>query len=327
MKKLMIATAAIALGTSGVYATEGCCGVAASESETCKANVYEVKMSLKTLVTKKVTKNGCVGYYMDQGTRTINGYIWTCCDPCANLDNTEDYQITLWEKAAQVGIINGVGTGSASSDTKYTVSFQYTVGAGTTKFDQTLDGTFTDSQVDQAVTDWIVKENTGKSATEQKTYVANSTKATKVSATTSVAWADDDLACNFNATLSDPMFRFGKTAEKVAVQFDVAGSGAPNSNVNVDATKYVFYAAGFGTFDKKSMVAKSASGSVVGTLPSLELCDEYGALTYVCDDTFETWCDYTGSEYQVPAYGTWTAKYVKKMSKSLRDTVPSYNRQ
>ena len=313
----MIATAAIALGTSGVYATEGCCGTAATETDACKANVYEVKMSLKTLVTKKVTKNGCIGYYMDQGTRTINGYIWTCCDPCgASTLPVEDYQITLWEKAAQVGILNGVGKGTGSSDAKYTVVVEYTLGGITYK--DSLEGTYKQADV----------------VTAAQAYVANISGAsyvtavpTKVNGDVTIAWADEDLACTYNTGITDPMFRFGKTAEKVAVQFNIAGSGAGTYAGPVDATMYVFYAAGFGTFDKKSMCAKSVSGSVVGTVPSLDLCDEYGALTYVCDDTFETWCDYTGSEYQVPAYGTWTAKYVKKMSKSLRDTVPSYNRQ
>jgi hypothetical protein len=316
MKKLMIATAAIALGASGAYATEGCCGTAAGETDTCKANVYEVKMSLKTLVTKKVTKNGCVGYYYDQGTRTINGYIWTCCDPCG--DSTlplEDYQITLWEKAAQVGILDGVVAGSGNG-AQYTVVAEYTLD-GVTYKDQ-LPNTYNQADV----------------VTAAKAYVAQIAGATyvnaipsKVSGNATVAWADTVLACNYNGGISDPMFRFGKTAEKVAVQFDVTGTGAPDSNPDVDATMYAFYAAGFGTFDKKSMAMKSVSGSVVGTVPTLALCDEYGALTDMCDDTFETWCDYTGDEYQVPAYGTWTAKYVKKMSKSLKDSVPSYDRQ
>ena len=300
MKKLMIATAAIALGTSGVYATEGCCGTAASESETCKANVYEVKMNLKTLVTKKVTKNGCVGYYYDQGTRTINGYIWTCCDPCANLDNTEDYQITLWDKAAQVGILKGVGKGTGSSSDKYTVTVTYTtVGGGTTQFTDTLPDEYAQDDIAQAVTDFLSDKG--------GTIVGNPI-ATKVgSGSTSIFWADTDLGAD--------IFRVGKTAEKVAVEFEADGGD------------YYFLAAGFGTFDKKSMVIKSISGNVVGTVPTLDLCDEYGAYTYLCDDTFETWCDYVGEQIVAPAYGTWTAKYVKKMSKSLKDTVPSYDRQ
>lgn len=317
MKKLMIATAAIALGVSGAYATEGCCGTAASESETCKANVYEVKMSLKTLVTKKVTKSGCVGYYYDQGTRTINGYIWTCCDPCGDPSlPLEDYQITLWEKAASVGIINGVGKGTGSNEAEYTVVVEYTLDGITYKDD--LTGTYKQANIVSAA----------------QAYVANIAGAayvnaipTKVNGSSTIAWVDNDLETNLNTDITDPMFRFGKTAEKVAVQFDIVGVGAPNSNPNVDVTKYAFYAAGFGTFDKKSMVAKSVTGSVVGTVPTLDLCGDYGALTTVCDDTFETWCDYSGMEYQVPAYGTWTAKYVKKMSKSLYNTVPSYDRQ
>ena len=320
MKKLMIATAAIALGASGVYATEGCCGTAASESETCKANVYEVKMSLKTLVTKKVTKSGCVGYYLDQGTRTINGYIWTCCDPCAtSLPNTEDYQITLWEKAASVGILDGVGKGTAQSSGEYTVTVTYTLtsAANPVQFSQTLSGTYTEDAVDAAVTAFLGSDKT----------LVKSTVTPVAADTTTIQWIDQDLATTVNTDITVPMFRFGKTAEKVAVQFNITGSGAPYSNSSVDATKYVLYAAGFGTFDKKSMVAKSVSGSVVGTVPTLDLCGDYGALTYVCDDTFETWCDYVGIEYQVPAYGTWTAKYVKKMSKSLYNTVPSYDRQ
>ena len=116
MKKLMIATAAIALGASGAYATEGCCGIDPTTSAECKANVYQLKMTLKTLVPKTVTKNGCKGLYFEQGTRTIDGYIWTCCDPCGiggGVDQAvvEPYQITLWEKAAQAGILNGVGWG------------------------------------------------------------------------------------------------------------------------------------------------------------------------------------------------------------------------
>ena len=322
MKKLMIATAAIALGASGAYATEGCCGVAAAEQDTCKANVYQVKMSLKTLTPKTVKKNGCTGLYFDQGTRTVEGYIWTCCDPCGTIvdengnDLTEAYQITLWEKAAQVGIINGVGKNSGNTTPKYYITVKYTLDG--VSYTEQLDGTYDQSEVAAKAKDYIASK-------PGATLDNISTSPVSGTVSTTVQWVDEDLVSQLNPDTA-PACRFGKTAEKVAVQFEVTGVGAPNSNVNVDASKYNFVAAGFGTFDKKSMVAKSVSGSVVGTLPSLDYCGEYANIASVCDE-FETWCDYAGpGEITIPAFGTWTAKYVKKMG-TLYSAVPSYDRQ
>ena len=319
MKKLMIAAAAVATA-AGAYATEGCCGVAATDQATCKANVYQVKMSLKTLTPKTVKKNGCTGYYFEQGTRTIDGYIWTCCDPCGNvLDEAgnpvaEDYQITLWEKAAKAGILNGVSMGAgAGAATMYTVTVTYTVDG--VSYTETLPGTYAQAQVAQAANDYVAA-------------IANATltdkKATPVAAGTDTKfWEDTQLASNINSDTA-PACRFGKNAEKVAVQFDVAGVGAQNS-LNGNEGLYNFSAAGFGTFDKKSLAVKSVSGSVVGTLPSLDICGEYPDVAGICDD-FETWCDYPSVQAMaVPAFGTWTAKYVKKMG-PLGTAVPVYNR-
>ena len=326
MKKLMIATAAIALGVSGAYATEGCCGTAAKDQKTCKANVYQVKMSLKTLVTKKVTKNGCTGLYFDQGSRVINGYIWTCCDPCGLITDesgnnvTEDYQITLWDVTAKDKILNGIGTGSGALGDQYTVTVKYTVNG--VDFEDTLDKTYAQADVAQAANDYV----TAKSGT------LVSTKASKVaSGTATYHWTDTDLVSLLSDNASGsfdpgydtsyspnnaaaPFVRYGKTAEKAAMAFDVVNSG------------YDLKVVGLGTFDKKSMALKSISGNVVGVIPSIDYCGEYAEFAGPCDD-FETWCDYgdPAASISVPAMGTWTLKYVKKMG-SLYQAVPSYDR-
>ena len=314
MKKLMIAAAAIAAVT-GAYATEGCCGVDPTMEE-CKANVYKVKMTLKTLVPKTVKKSGCEGLCFEQGTRTIDGYIWTCCNPC-EIDGVvptdpQSYQITLWEKAAKVGILNGVGLSQVS---RYTVTVKYDLSG--VEYTKVLEGTYAQADVDQAVTDFL---NTIPGATRKDV------KAEPVAGVKD-HWVDDVLASSLN-TDHTALCRFSKKANKVAVQFEVEGIGAPDSNPDVTATMYQLVAAGFGSFDTKSFAIKSVSGNVVGTLPSLDHCEEYADVADLCDE-FETWCnpDYSnGQEMMVPAFGTWTAKYVKKMG-TLRSSVPVYNRQ
>lgn len=315
MKKLMIAAAAIAAVT-GSYATEGCCGVDPTTTEECKANVYQVKMTLKTLVPKTIKKSGCEGLYFEQGTRTIDGYIWTCCDPCGVEGgvppaNVQDYQITLWEKAAKVGILDGVGASVKSGE--YTVTVKYELSG--VKYTKVLEGTFAQADVAQAAQDFV---DTIPGANLEDVV------ATPVAAVTG-HWEDTLLESNLNT--ESALCRFSKTANKVAVQFEVAGSGAPDSNPDVDAAKYQLVAAGFGTFDKKSRAIKSVSGNVVGTLPALDHCEEYADVLGLCAE-FETWCDVADPGYgiTVPAFGTWTAKYVKKMG-TLKSSVPVYNRQ
>ena len=314
MKRLMIAAAAITAVT-GVYATEGCCGVDPTTTAECKANVYQVKMTLKTLVPKTIKKSGCEGLYFEQGTRTIDGYIWTCCDPCGvegGVQPTEvqPYQITLWEKAAKVGILDGVGASVESG--MYTVTVKYELSG--VKYTKVLEKTYAQADVAQAAQDFV----DSIPGANLEDIVA-----TPVAAVTG-HWDDTDLDSGLNTDTA--LCRFSKTANKVAVQFEVAGSGAPDSNPDVDATMYQLVAAGFGTFDTKSLAIKSVSGNVVGTLPSLDYCDDYADVAGLCDD-FETWCDYGDpGEIMVPAFGTWTAKYVKKMG-TLRSAVPAYNRQ
>lgn len=303
----MIAVAAVAAAT-GAYATEGCCGVDPTTTAECKANVYQVKMTLKTLVPKTIKKAGCEGLYFEQGTRTIDGYIWTCCDPCGTQATTQPYQITLWEKAAKTGILNGVGANVSQG--MYTVTVKYTL-AGV-EYKQVLEGTFAQADVEVAVADFIATIPGAASTGVTATPVADTT----------AHWGDADLESSMNTDTA--LCRFSKTANKVAVQFEVEGVGTDLSEA--DATMYQLVAAGFGSFDKKSRAIKSVSGNVVGTLPSLDHCDDYAEVAGLCDD-FETWCDYgNGIEMMVPAYGTWTAKYVKKMG-TLKSAVPVYNRQ
>lgn len=316
MKKLMIAAAAIAAVT-GAYATEGCCGVDPTTTEECKANVYKVKMTLKTLVPKTIKKSGCEGLYFEQGTRTIDGYIWTCCDPCGvkagvSPTDVQSYQITLWEKAAKTGILNGVGAGVISGE--YTVTVKYELSG--VKYTKVLEGTYAQADVAQAAQDFVNLIPGANLEDVVATPVADVTG----------HWADTDLESSVFGNTETALCRFSKTANKVAVQFEVEGTGTPDSEA--DATMYKLAAAGFGSFDKKSLAIKSVSGNVVGTLPSLDHCGDYAEVADLCDD-FETWCDpdySNGVEMMVPAFGTWTAKYVKKMG-TLRSSVPVYNRQ
>lgn len=273
-------------------------------------------MTLKTLVPKTVKKSGCEGLCFEQGTRTIDGYIWTCCNPC-EIDGVfptdpQPYQITLWEKAAKVGILDGVGASVTSGE--YTVTVKYELSG--VKYTKVLEGTFAQAVVAQAARDFVA---TIPGANLEDVV------ATPVAAVTG-HWEDTPLESNLNT--ESALCRFSKKANKVAVQFEVTGSGAPDSNIYVDASMYQLVAAGFGTFDTKSFAIKSVSGNVVGTLPSLDHCEEYADVADLCDE-FETWCDpnyFNDQEMMVPAFGTWTAKYVKKMG-TLRSSVPDYNRQ
>ena len=208
--------------------------------------------------------------------------------------------------------------GSAVTNVKYkaTGAYQLANSDGSVTLDKTVViGTFTEDEVLDLENDskFVKAVTAAKDAAEGTTNYKPGSWSYSVEAfdditttdTVETGWFDEELASNLNQETA-PVVRFSKTANKVAAQFEVTGSGAESSNFG-NETYYNFTAAGFGTFDAKSMAVKSISGSVVGTLPSLDLCDEYANCADLCDE-FETWCDYADpGVLTIPAFGTWTA--------------------
>jgi len=108
MKKLMIA-AAVAAMTVGAFA--GACSDPEEELANCYA--WDVKMSLKSLQTKKTKCNIAAEsecddpttdtvYYMDNVTRKLKGYLWVCDYECG-----ADYNVILWDTKYKVSVIAG----------------------------------------------------------------------------------------------------------------------------------------------------------------------------------------------------------------------------
>ena len=101
MKKLMIAAAISAL-TAGVFA--GACDD--TEVQVCRA--WDVSMKLKSFGPKKTTCKGTsacedvktTGYYLDDASRTIKGYLWICEYECGKAFN-----VVLWDSKNKKVII------------------------------------------------------------------------------------------------------------------------------------------------------------------------------------------------------------------------------
>lgn len=110
MKKLMVAAAAAAM-TAGAFA--GACDDTDIGATTFDCMVYDVQLKLKTLVPAKAncySKDSCGEktacdevYYLKDGTRKINGYMWLCDDLCWDTD--DDVRIVLFDKAAKLPVI------------------------------------------------------------------------------------------------------------------------------------------------------------------------------------------------------------------------------
>lgn len=109
MKKLMIAAAVAAMAT-GSFAD------LCSETKTIKGKEtkleaieehcagFDFKMTLTTLVPKKVKANDCNTscYYFEKGKRTFNGILWDCVASCEDLKVASNF--VAWEKARKVAV-------------------------------------------------------------------------------------------------------------------------------------------------------------------------------------------------------------------------------
>ncbi len=155
-----------------------------------------------------------------------------------------------------------------------------------------------------------------------------------------IAYAEEAVAM-------DSLYVYGKKATKVggtlvfegadALGVDgiaVTASGVTGKMVRgtADDDCYVKslsgYAAGEIAYIKPGAKTIVKSGGLCGE-PEVEVCDEYTAkLLPFCDACcFEGWCDAEDAPDMVPAAGTWSMKYSKKVSKankSIAQLVPAY---
>lgn len=128
MKKLMIVAAAAVCGGAfaaatscgGVAITEiegsACGGIAVGEITTIYeecCTIWDLKMTLNTLAPKKLACKGCkcdceddgsTWNYLDDATRKLEGYMWTCeCDCETLMENGPN--IVLWETKTKSPVI------------------------------------------------------------------------------------------------------------------------------------------------------------------------------------------------------------------------------
>ena len=144
--------------------------------------------------------------------------------------------------------------------------------------------------------------------------------------------------------LTAPLAWNGKEFEADVASFDIIDRFSKKANkVEMFWTMPTeigdLYAAGIGSMDMKKMLPKSVSGNIVGMItPSALLTSEkahcedpevsefFGLLLPLCDE-FEDWCCDGEEASAVVAYGTWSIKYNKSLSKgkkSLKNIVPAY---
>ena len=132
MKKLMIgaAVAAIAMGASADLCNESAVGCIA----------WDVSMSLKSITPKKRAcyKTDCDEvYYMDNITRKIKGYLWSCdytCDTPMNL--------VLWDSKTKIPVVMyrpGTDAQTANFDEVYVYGKKANKVAGTIQFTGEMD--------------------------------------------------------------------------------------------------------------------------------------------------------------------------------------------
>ena len=129
MKKLMIAAAVSAL-SAGVFA--GACDD--TTVEVCRA--WDVSMKLKSFGPKKTTcksSSECEdvksnGYYLDDASHKIKGYLWICDYACGN-----DFNVVLWDDKNNKVIIP-VAYEAVNFDEVYVYGKKATKVAGTISF-------------------------------------------------------------------------------------------------------------------------------------------------------------------------------------------------
>ena len=154
---------------------------------------------------------------------------------------------------------------------------------------------------------------------------------------------------DYQTVAASEIYAYGKKANKVAGNLAIAGTDAAGEDaIDVNATGitgkitkgsqdddcYIKslsgYAAGLISYVKPASVVKGGtSASLCGEPVEPEVCDEYLAkLIPFCEACcFESWCEADDAPDMVPAAGTWSMKYNKKVSKggkSIQALVPSY---
>ena len=157
-----------------------------------------------------------------------------------------------------------------------------------------------------------------------------------------MAYAED-------AVEMEDLFVYGKKATKVAgtlvfegtdmegnEALEITASGLNGKMVRgtQDTDCYIKslsgYAAGKIAYIKPgSVVAGGTKGTLCAEPEEPEVCDEYAAkILPFCDACcFEGWCEADDAEDMVPAAGTWSMKYNKKVSKgnkSMYQLAPAY---
>ena len=264
MKKLMIA-AAVAAMTAGAFASA--CSDPEEEMTNCYA--WDVKMSLKSLQTKKIkctaeAESECddpetsVVYYMDNVTRKLVGYLWQCEYSC------DSFNVTLWDKKNKLAVI------------------AYSA----------------DPQVAEA--DVVIY---GK-------------KATKVAGTITFAGTD--------------------ALGEDAIEVTASGINGKMVRGSADDDCYVKslsgYASGKLAYLRPTVTATVKNKGSLCEDPTVEVsvCEEYaGKLLPFCEACcFTGWCDVDDWDDLVPATGTWSMKYNKKVAAgkkgSIAGLVPAY---
>ena len=159
---------------------------------------------------------------------------------------------------------------------------------------------------------------------------------------------------DYQTVSASEIYAYGKKANKVAGNLAIvgdawdsaAGEAVPGIEVNATGitgkiTKgsqeddcYIKslsgYAAGTIAYVKVGeTVAGGSKATLCGEPEEVEVCDENLAklIPFCAACCFETWCDQDDAPDMVPAAGTWSMKYNKKVSKggkSIQALVPSY---
>lgn len=169
-----------------------------------------------------------------------------------------------------------------------------------------------------------------------------------------VLW-DEKNKCSVIAYSAEPqtvsaseVYAYGKKADKIAGTIEFTGLdafGEDAINVTASGIKGKFsrgrtsedgyiksltgYACGTLKYVKPDSVVVYSTGSLCEEPAVLEACDcENAKLIPFCEACcFTSWCDAEEAPDMVPAVGTWSMKYNKKVStgkKSMRELVPGY---
>ena len=151
---------------------------------------------------------------------------------------------------------------------------------------------------------------------------------------------------DYQQVAATDIWAYGKKATKVAGNIAFEGTDANgedgiavnaaglNGKIAKDGSTDCYikslsgYAAGTIAYVKPGASVVATSGGLCGE-PVIEVCDEYLAklIPFCAACCFEGWCDADDAPDMVPAAGTWSMKYNKKVSKggkSIQSLVPSY---